>query len=117
MGRRNLFKDAVVLFVAVFAVTIVLILVVAAVAEAGTGVGDVPTVDEYNVIYEDPYAEFDAMGYMWGVSSEQYVEVDTSVAPAERVLGEGLVEETFTFTEFLEKLNLQLIFRVLKFGI
>jgi hypothetical protein len=115
--QRNLFKDAVVLFAVVFAVTVMLILVVAAVAEAGTAVGEVPTVDEYNAIYEDPYAEFDAMEYMFGVNSEPYVEVDTSVAPAERELGEGLVEETFTYTEFLEKLNLQLIFRVLKFGL
>jgi hypothetical protein len=117
MGRRNLVNDAAVLFAITFTVTIVLILFVAAVAEAGTGVGDVPTVDEYNEVYEDPYAEFDAMEYMFGVNSEPYVEVDTSVAPAERELGEGLVEETFTYTEFLEKLNLQLIFRVLKFGL
>jgi len=92
-------------FLVAFLVVFSVLVIIASVA--------VPTVEEYNETFEDPYAEFDAMEYMFGVPSEQYVEVDTSVAPAERELGEGLVEETFTYTEFV----MQLIMRILKFGL
>ncbi|MCP4901081.1 MAG: hypothetical protein GY906_29275, partial [bacterium] len=42
------------------------------------------TEDDYNVTFANPYAEFDAMEYLFGVPSEQYVEIDTSVPASHR---------------------------------
>lgn len=49
-----------------------------------TADGTIVTEEVYNDWFADPFAEFDAMEYMFGVTSKPLVEVDVSVPAAER---------------------------------
>ena len=64
------------------------------------------TVDDYDEAYADPFAEFDALEYVFGVPSEPLAAELPSVEqkrPSERLLGAGLVETLFTFAELIEQ--------------
>ena len=63
------------------------------------------TVEDYDQAYEDPYASFDAMEYLFGVPSEPLASFpsEPQKRPSERLLGYGLVETLFTFAELIEQ--------------